>query len=394
VPDSTDNMPLADLAPAIKPSVIARYSAALLVLLVVYASLYPFSGWRDQGGSPWAFMAAPWPKYWTGADVVLNVLGYIPVGMLFVAAQWPVSRGIKVFMTVMLAASALSLSMETLQTFLPERVASNVDWALNTLGATLGAALALLILPRLPAANALYALRKRWFTADASFGLWLLVLWPLALLTPQPVLLGTGDALASLASWASGQMQGSTVFSSVAVWLAGWQPAGLSEPQQQAVPLLGMLCTGLLVLSLVTAHASTRLRMGMVLVMTTTGCAATALSYAMSYGPLHAWQWLRWPHVIPLAIGAALCLCAVRLPRRWCVALALLCTLVMLSLVNQAKDDLYFMLTLKSWQQGRFIRLHGLAQWVAMLWPWVLGAYLLRRLVASDTLNNSAAAAT
>jgi VanZ family protein len=369
---------------AIKPSVIARYSAALIVLLVVYASLYPFSGWRDQGASPLAFVTAPWPRYWTGADVALNMLGYIPVGALLVAAQWPTHRGIKAFVTVALLACGLSLFMETLQSFLPERVPSNADWALNTLGAALGAAAALLVLPRLPAANALYALRQRWFTADASFGLWLLVLWPLALLTPQPVLLGTGDALASLASWASGQMQGSTVFSSIAVWLAGWQPAGLTEPQEQAVPLVAMLCTGLCLLSLVSPHAGKRVRMGMVATAAVTACLATALSYAMSYGPLHAWEWLRWQSFIPLGIGVCICLALVKLPKRWCVALALLCTLVMLSLVNQARDDLYFAITLKSWQQGRFIRLHGLAQWVAMLWPWVLGVYLLRRLV-SDT---------
>ena len=36
--------------------------------LIIYASLYPFSGWRDQGIAPWEFLWSPLPKYWTGFD--------------------------------------------------------------------------------------------------------------------------------------------------------------------------------------------------------------------------------------------------------------------------------------------------------------------------------------
>ena len=47
-----------------------QHSFALLlalwyVALVVYASLYPFHSWRDQGVSPWDYLWAPWPRYWT-----------------------------------------------------------------------------------------------------------------------------------------------------------------------------------------------------------------------------------------------------------------------------------------------------------------------------------------
>ena len=51
--------------------------------LIVYASLYPFSGWRDQGIAPWAFLASPWPKYWTGFDVAANL-----VSMRRLASCW------------------------------------------------------------------------------------------------------------------------------------------------------------------------------------------------------------------------------------------------------------------------------------------------------------------
>ena len=52
------------------------------VALVVYASLYPFDNWRNQGVLPWAYLTQPLPKYWTGFDVVINIAGYAPLGFL------------------------------------------------------------------------------------------------------------------------------------------------------------------------------------------------------------------------------------------------------------------------------------------------------------------------
>ena len=64
----------------------ARSSAWTLALiftgLVLYASLYPFEGWRAQGVSPLAFLWAPWPQYWTGFDLWSNLVGYMPLGFL------------------------------------------------------------------------------------------------------------------------------------------------------------------------------------------------------------------------------------------------------------------------------------------------------------------------
>jgi hypothetical protein len=49
--------------------------AGIYAALIVYASLYPFEQWRSQGVDWTAFLLAPWPKYWTGFDVLSNVLG-------------------------------------------------------------------------------------------------------------------------------------------------------------------------------------------------------------------------------------------------------------------------------------------------------------------------------
>ncbi len=47
----------------------------------------------------------------------------------------------------------------------------------------------------------------------------------------------------------------------------------------------------------------------------------------------------------------------------------LLCLAVSLSLLNGAPISPYFAQSLEVWEQGRFIRFHGLSQWLGWLWP-------------------------
>jgi hypothetical protein len=114
------------------------------------------------------------------------------------------------------------------------------------------------------------------------------------------------------------------------------------------------------------------------------GIAATALSAALSWGPSHAWSWLSLPVRLGLTVGLVLALLLLPMPRRGCAALVLLCVVVHLSLLNQAPASAYFADTLQAWEQGRFIRFHGLAQWLGWLWPYAVLAYVLVRVSTSD----------
>ena len=116
--------------------------ALVYAALIVYASLYPFAEWRDQGIWPWAFLVAPLPRYWTWFDVVANVMGYVPLGFLLALAFMRSGRGRRAVLWATVLVALLSLLLETLQGFLPMRVPSNVDWALNVAGGWLGACLA------------------------------------------------------------------------------------------------------------------------------------------------------------------------------------------------------------------------------------------------------------
>ncbi|MFX7945884.1 hypothetical protein ABTK43_19450, partial [Acinetobacter baumannii] len=87
---------------------------ACFVFLVVYASLYPFAGWTDMGVSPFAYLTAPLPRYNTVFDVVTNVWGYMPLGMLTVLALHPRITGWRAVLIALGAGLLLSGAMEAI----------------------------------------------------------------------------------------------------------------------------------------------------------------------------------------------------------------------------------------------------------------------------------------
>ena len=107
------------------------------------------------------------------------------------------------------------------------------------------------------------------------------------------------------------------------------------------------------------------------------GIAASALSAALSYGPPHAWSWLSLPVQVGIAAAVVVGVPLLWAPRRLCGALLILALVVHLSLLNQAPESAYFAQTLATWEQGRFIRFNGLAQWLGWLWPFATLGYVV-----------------
>ena len=346
-------------------------------LLVVYASLYPFEPWRVQGIAPWAFMAAPWPRYWTAFDLISNVLGYAPLGFLM---AWSLQRTRPVtaaWWWATLASAGLSLLMESLQMFLPSRVPSNVDALLNVTGAALGAGLAR-ALGHLGWMDRWSRWRARWFDADSAGALALLALWPLALMFPAAVPFGLGQVYERAEAV-------------VALWLRDtpWASAlPLREVELQpmlATSELVCIAAGLLLPVLLAYGVVRPPRQRFILAVSAwlVGLGASALSAALTWGPSHAWGWVQGQVLWALALAAVLALALVRLSSRLALVGALVLLVWQLSLLNTASANAYFAQTLQIWEQGRFIRFHGLIQWIGWLWPYGLLAYLVARLAAS-----------
>lgn len=361
-------------------------AAAFMGLLVVYASLYPFEGWRWPSGAEWSTVwALPWPRWRDRDDEWLNFLGYVPVGLITVVAllrrglhpSWALSLGFAL-------GAGLSYSMEILQSLLPQRVPSLKDWAGNATGAAVGALLAVLMhwsgwLQR----GTVW--RDRWFTRDSAGALILLLLWPAALLVPATVPFGLGqcwDEIESLLWSLMGHLP-------LSAWgfAHDWGPPmgnparGVpSVPAQVLAIALGAL-SPLVLCSAAMAPGLRRLLA--MLAMAAVAVVGMTLSTALNFGPNQAWSWLTPPVLAACALCLPLALLFWLLPQRWCAALALLVLAMAVAQGAQIPAGTYHELNLQSWEQGKFIRFHGLSLWVAWLWPYLAMAWLLRRLAAA-----------
>src|SRR5467141_1848218 len=196
-----------------QPSTLARYLFVAYVLLVVYASLYPFSGWHDRGLPPFSFLTAPFNRPTPVFDVVVNVVGYVPLGFLAVLAAHPRLRGTSAFVFGFACSLLLSFALESLQLYLPSRTSSNLDLLANTMGGATGALAALATTRPLMDAEGLQHLRNRLLLPGrrTDLGLVLLGLWLFAQLSPETLLFGTGD-LRDLFKTPSGKLYPAEVF--------------------------------------------------------------------------------------------------------------------------------------------------------------------------------------
>ncbi len=360
----------------------AAWPLALIYMgLVAYASLYPFVDWRDQGIAPWAFLIAAPPRYWTGFDVAINVAGYAPLGGLLALSALRTGRTRHAVLLPVFAAALLALIMEGLQIYLPARVSSREDLLLNSAGAFFGA-FCTVILSKMGAIDRWSQIRGRWFVPQSRGGIVLLALWPVALLFPPAVPFGLGQVMERLEQALGAQL--------VDTPFLNWLPMRETE-LQPLVPGAEMVCVwlGLMIPCLLGfCIVRTRTRRAVLVLMTVAvGVVASALSAALSWGPAHAWAWLGLPVQVGLALAVVLSLVLALVPWRASAALLLLSLGIYLSVLNQAPEGVYFAQTLQAWEQGRFIRFHGLAQWLGWLWPYSTLVYVLSLIWQRDAKN-------
>ena len=361
-----------------------RSSAAPLgwvwVALIVYASLFPFEGWRWPAGTePLTLLRLPWPRYFIPFDIVSNLLGYAPLGFLVALARLRAGGGAFAALgRAVLTGMALSYGMELAQHALPSRVPSALDWLVNSIGALAGALLALVsrawgVLARWD------AMRNRWLDQGHGGALALLLLWPVALLFPGPVLLGLGQVGPQLTQWAIGWLDGVPWAQPLADWLASQSDntSPLPPLANFLAVVLGLLCPCLLAY---TASRRGARRVWMVLGAALLGLGATTLSVALSVGPEHALAWRTPEHLAALCVALLLALALAWSGPRVAAGLAMMALTGLVVLVHLAPTDPYLAQNLQSWEQGRFIRFHGLAQWIGWLWPYAAIAWVLGRL--------------
>jgi len=379
--------------PAGVPARAGESSALTLTIvftgLVIYASLYPFSGWFWPAGQPLsALLVPPWPRYHVGFDDWSNFVGYMPMGALVYASALRRGRGpVLAGLISLLLSSALSWTMEFTQHFLPTRYPSLMDWTLNTLGAAAGLSLGIAV-HSAGAGVRWSTLRQRWFVPHSGATIALLVLWPVGFLYPSTVPFGQGVSWERLQE-AAYDLLSDHPLASWFDWL--WASLGESNTTMSKAAEGFAVALGLLGPCMV-AFAITRpgwRRAVLVPVAVLVGLAANTLSAALNFGPVHALGWVTSTVPVGLAMGAVLALACVFIGQRPAAALGLVALSVNVALVAQAPSDPYYAESLQQWEQGRFIHFHGLAQWVGWLWPFAAGALLFRRLARGDAARES-----
>ena len=358
-------------------STLSRQSLALYTALIVYGSWYPFSGWRSLGLSPFAYLGDPWPRYWTVFDIVTNVLGYMPFGALAVLAAWPRCRGFRAVLIAAVAGTLLSGVMEAVQTWLPTRVASNLDLASNALGALLGALVAAPATGALLERGFLRRLRFRWFERDAAVLMVLAALWPFATMYPTPRLFGLGEWARALWQRLDGPMQDAMLAWTPAAWhlrsLPDMLAARLPDSGWEAIVTTLNLFGAAAFATLPMRPRAPRARLVVALIAVTLIVKVGATFLQSQSGLI--FDWATPGALAGLVWGTLLAFLALRLPRAVRAAAATLALAVALVFVNVLPVNPYFDVVLADWRQGRYLHFNGLARWLAWTWPWAALAW-------------------
>ena len=327
-------------------------------MVIVYASLQPFAGWRMPPEQVLGFLTAPWPRYITAGDIALNIAAYLPLGIMLFVALRPPLRAASALVFATLIATLLSLALESVQMFLPVRIASNVDLLSNGAGAASGA-LAAWLLAR--SGNPLAALRGRMVRTDAfgDCGLILIALWILVQFHPAPLALGNGDLRETL----------------------GIAPLFAHAPQsyllaEAGVAALAVMGIGLLLSMLVQPQRSALPAIALALLLTLAAKSIAAVTLARTA------QWLQWltPGVAAgFAGGMVLLALLLLLAPVARAAIAIVCIVAGMCIVNATPENPYqalpaFVLTPQPTHLANF---GHIMRALSQLWPLAAVIWLL-----------------
>ncbi|MBL8519798.1 MAG: VanZ family protein [Betaproteobacteria bacterium] len=326
---------------------LVAYAGAIL-----YASLNPFHGWR----LPEAILLFSWPRYWSGFDLALNVLAYVPLGALlaghYARTVSDAGSSTRIALRALAMGTLWSVAMELLQTLLPQRVSSPADVAANAGGVLGGALMVLSGSGRWLQARMIRA-RNRWLVPARrrDLGLLLCVAWLFAQLNPLVPLFDAGEVVPR--QWAHAALDA-------------------SDPVLLLPVSLGILlnaCAFALFLSLV-LRPGRRLVAG-VAGMIALGFVLKAVMAALMLRTPQFAAWLSPAAVTGVAAGLGVFVAIRRLTLRWRALAAALSLFAggLLARLADAPGALDTAIKLLHWPYGHVATFAGLTHWVYEAWP-------------------------
>jgi VanZ family protein len=166
-----------------------RNQNILLVLyagLIIYGSLYPFSGWRWPNDYTTTVLGWWWPRHISKSDLITNLIIYIPLGFLFMRILCGRLKTVSAIFLVTIMGMVFSFAMEFLQMFIPARESSFSDVVLNGISTLAGTLIAGCGWEGTILGQRLRVVRRAWFSPGKTVDLGLTVLgfWALSQLAP------------------------------------------------------------------------------------------------------------------------------------------------------------------------------------------------------------------
>lgn len=183
-----------------KPSLSLFWLSLTYCALIIYGTLFPLTDWTTPVFGWTNPITLGLPANASRADIFINVLAYIPLGLFL--ALWLRAR-LGLIGAIILAIAfgvALSFTLEVLQSAQPSRVTSLLDWLTNSAGTVMGAVLAAVFDPHFFAGRKLLDWRRTWFVEGglANLALITLALWALTQTAPFVPSLDWGNLKAGL----------------------------------------------------------------------------------------------------------------------------------------------------------------------------------------------------
>ena len=342
-----------------RSSRLVAYLTVAYLLLVAYASLYPFADWRVPNDEATRFLFAGWPPYIIASDVVINVLAYVPLGLLLtLVCMGRLPRWTAVALGVT-AAMLLSVAIEFVQAYLPARVSSNVDVLTNSIGALWGAAAAHTWGERWLLSGELHQLRERHFLAGARTDLAfaLLALWLLTQLNADIWLFGNGD-LHHLIPAKFAVHYSADAYLLLEAGVAALNFAGVAF-------LIGAI-----------ARSFAAAAISLTALILTALMLKTIASMAL-FIPGNPGLWLTPGSVLGLVAGVMLWLPLARRSPMGSLRAAVACFAAGVFLVNLAPQNPYLVAALQVLQRGQFLHFNSMVGLLSSWWPFLVFIYLI-----------------
>ncbi|HEU0188461.1 MAG TPA: VanZ family protein [Gallionella sp.] len=331
------------------------------VLFIVYASLSPFTGWREQGLDFSEVLDMPLRLTYTGFDASANLLAYLPFGLLVCTALRARYGAVTSVISGLFLGVLLSACMEYLQMYLPTRVSSNMDLLSNSAGTLIGALLAV----RITSWSWLVAKLAYWRSGlfhhgkEMDFGLALLAMWMFGQVNPSMPMLGN-IFISEVAH---------RPFVKLAPSPFNWWAS--------AAVALNLLMLGTLMLTLLRLHRNIATALLGVL-----SAVAVAKFFAAAL-LLKSWALLLWINseaMLGMLMGMLLLLTVMRLPRTAAIIFGAMTAIFYFAIVNfvlenstpSAATSVYH------WHYGHLLTYNGLAQTITLTFPIVLLFHLWR----------------